>query len=191
MSITKEEFDRIGDEAQFLAESNAIENVFDNDSLIQAHYAWKYLKAEKRLDHGVILKTHKILMLHQKLMPDQKGYYRQIEVSIKKNEIIGVEGDELITRWVKVRDLMPHKEVRQALTKWIDRANKTYKKPNPFIGSQIIEDHVTFETIHPFVDGNGRIGRMLMNWQRLHNGLSIVIISADPEEKKKYYEWFK
>jgi hypothetical protein len=50
--------------------------------------------------------------------------------------------------------------------------------------------HVAFETIHPFVDGNGRIGRILMNWQRLQEGLPILIIHEGPEQME-YYKWFK
>jgi fido (protein-threonine AMPylation protein) len=49
--------------------------------------------------------------------------------------------------------------------------------------------HVRFEHIHPFVDGNGRLGRMLMNWQRKQEGLDILVI--EDAKKHEYYEWFK
>jgi len=48
--------------------------------------------------------------------------------------------------------------------------------------------HIQFEKIHPFIDGNGRIGRILMNWHRLKLGLPIKIIIET--EKYNYYKWF-
>jgi len=50
-------------------------------------------------------------------------------------------------------------------------------------------DHIHFEKIHPFVDGNGRMGRILMNWQRVKVGLQPLIIWAS--ERQAYYAWFK
>jgi len=40
----------------------------------------------------------------------------------------------------------------------------------------ILESHITFEKIHPFSDGNGRTGRMIMNYSLLENGLPPLII---------------
>lgn len=42
-----------------------------------------------------------------------------------------------------------------------------------------IKYHVAFEMAHPFVDGNGRIGRLLLDVMCLNSGLPPVIISAD------------
>jgi hypothetical protein len=38
------------EEQKFLKESNAIEDVWDDDSLKQAEYAWMFLKKEKELE---------------------------------------------------------------------------------------------------------------------------------------------
>ncbi len=50
--------------------------------------------------------------------------------------------------------------------------------------------HVSYEKIHPFVDGNGRTGRMFMNWWRLTNGLPLLIIH-EGDEQYNYYQWFQ
>jgi Fic family protein len=53
---------------------------------------------------------------------------------------------------------------------------------------KISKFHLDFETIHPFCDGNGRIGRVLMNFQLLRLGFPRLIIRD--KEKKIYYESF-
>jgi Fic family protein len=49
--------------------------------------------------------------------------------------------------------------------------------------------HVQYEKIHPFVDGNGRTGRIFMNWWRINNGLPILVIH-EGKEQWEYYKWF-
>lgn len=53
---------------------------------------------------------------------------------------------------------------------------------------KIAKFHLDFETIHPFNDGNGRIGRVLINFHLLRLGFPSVIIRD--REKKDYYKSF-
>lgn len=48
--------------------------------------------------------------------------------------------------------------------------------------------HLEFENIHPFCDGNGRIGRVLINYQLMQLGFPPVIIRD--KEKQTYYDSF-
>ena len=54
---------------------------------------------------------------------------------------------------------------------------------------KITKFHLEFERIHPFCDGNGRIGRVIVNFQLLNLGFPRIIIRD--KEKSYYYEAFK
>ena len=74
-------------------------------------------------------------------------------------------------------------EIRKLLAEYNAVKGKTLE--------EIIEFHVRFESIHPFQDGNGRVGRLLMFKECLRNGIVPFII--DDDMKLFYYrglhEW--
>lgn len=147
---------------KFLVESNGIEGVYDDDSLIQAISAWEYLMQQSEMTLEVICKLHKILMVNQNLHPHEKGFLRTIPVYIGNHEALD---HELIRERIKLL----------AMNMWLHPENSKVH-------------HIEYEKIHPFVDGNGRTGRMLMNWERLRAGESVLIIWES--EKHDYYKWF-
>jgi Fic family protein len=77
----------------------------------------------------------------------------------------------------------PPEEVERGLSEIVDELNN-------YIGKDILKAasyfHLRFEHIHPFADGNGRVGRTLLNYYLLTHGEPPTIIYN--EDKRQYYE---
>lgn len=69
-----------------------------------------------------------------------------------------------------------HKELKALLTDYYHNRQQTFEN--------ILNFHVRFEQIHPFQDGNGRVGRLLMFKECLANNIVPFIIT---DELKMYY----
>ncbi|MEZ4753746.1 MAG: Fic family protein [Bdellovibrionota bacterium] len=92
------------------------------------------------------------------------------------------------TEWVRVANhIVPDpQEVVDRLEKMLN----IYKSnPSENIIKRIAQQHLSFEYIHPFVDGNGRIGRVLNNYLLIREGY--VPINIKYSNRKMYYSAFE
>lgn len=119
------------------------------------------------------LNQETILLLHQMLiggiMDEIAGRFR------RRGEYVRV-GTYIAPAPEKIEDML-----NELLTKYSSDLTS-------FATDKIAEFHLGFETIHPFNDGNGRIGRVLMNAQLLKLGFPVIIIRD--KEKQEYYKAF-
>jgi Fic family protein len=148
-------------------ESNLIEGydipAFDKQQVV----AWKVLLDVKfgELNHGHICKVQKILTLKQNdLRPDWRGYYRD------------QSGQDV---WIGGRKPLDPAKIKVAMSNWLSMY--TFTHPHAA--------HVEFERIHPFVDGNGRTGRLLLWWSQMRRGEPLTEITF--ADRYDYYAWFK
>jgi Fic family protein len=67
-------------------------------------------------------------------------------------------------------------------------ANYDNMKMEKHIIESVAEFHLRFEGIHPFIDGNGRTGRLILNLELIKAGLLPVNIKFS--DRRKYYDCF-
>ena len=71
----------------------------------------------------------------------------------------------------------------------MNKLNKWYNSLSEITFENIVEYHYRFEKIHPFQDGNGRVGRLIMFRECLRNNIIPFII--DDDYKQFYYRGLK
>lgn len=131
--------------------------------------AFKFLETEVSTDAPIserFIKELHTLVLADK--PEDRGTYRRIPV--------------IITGAAHTPP-QPYLIVPQ-MEAWICDCETT--KLNPLIAAALF--HIRFEAIHPFIDGNGRTGRLLVNFMLMRAGY--LPISVKYEDRLAYYRAF-
>ena len=79
-----------------------------------------------------------------------------------------------------------HEEVPRHMTKYVEKLNQYFSQVKE-VAENIAREHLEFERIHPFPDGNGRCGRLIMNQRLINNGWLPITI----EDQSKYRQAFR
>lgn len=119
------------------------------------------------LDESVIKNIHALVLMDR---PEDKGIYRRIPV-----RIMGAYTEPVQPYLIepKMTDLLAENEKRRETMNPIER---------------IARFHLEFEGIHPFIDGNGRTGRLLLNLDLIRNGYPPINVKFT--DRKRYYDAF-
>ncbi|MFH1873961.1 MAG: Fic family protein [Pseudomonadota bacterium] len=154
----------------------AILGYFESAFAVYEYAAIQYREKEFSLRMSDIKQIHTLLMRYEK----EKGFYKGEIGEFRKQRVA-----------VTLSTFTPISEfyVRQAielLIKWVNYhlQKKTY---SPVRLAAIA--HVWFESIHPFRDGNGRAGRILLSYLLIGEGLiNIAIKGISKKDRDIYYE---
>ncbi len=131
------------------------------------YYILDLVKNKKSLSESEILNIHNLVLMSR---PDDRGKFRKIPV-----QIVGSN--------VELAQPFMIKPGLDNLLNWYNEDTSMH------IVEKIALFHIKFERIHPFIDGNGRCGRLIMNFELMKNGL--LPINIKNTNKKDYYDAFK
>ena len=123
---------------------------------------------EQELDPNVILSLHKMLLSN--IRDDVAGRFRKDDEYVRVGSHIAPAP----------------KEINESIQKMFSEYNAASHEN---IIKRIARLHLTFEYLHPFNDGNGRIGRVMNNYLLIREGF--VPINIKFIDRKKYYDAFK
>ena len=115
-----------------------------------------------KVDENYILAIHKIIL--SGINDANAGFYRSVRVRISGSQTI-------LPNPLKVPDLMEN------FSTWLAQEDDD-------ILIKAIEAHYRLVSIHPFIDGNGRTARLLLNSILMENGYAPIIIR--PIDRKRY-----
>jgi len=124
-------------------------------------YLFRHLGEKKPLNEKLVLKLHSILM---NAIRSDAGNYRS-------------HGVRILGTYVPTANYLKIHELMAELIRDVNR-------PHQNIIAHVSIVHSCFEKIHPFADGNGRIGRLLMHAMLLKNNLPPAVIK---QERKRFY----
>ncbi len=130
-------------------------------------YIDESLQNNKNISIEFIKKLHSIIMDN---ILDNAGEFKKTE-----NIIVGanfVPTKPYLVQ-IELKEMLDNLEFRLINSKCIEEKIEA-----------IISEHIKFEKIHPFSDGNGRIGRLLMMYSCLREEIAPFVITK--EEKNKY-----
>lgn len=122
-------------------------------------------KDAQELDNEFILLLHKMLLGN--INDEFAGRFRKAGEYVRVGTHVAPP-PEFVEQYMK--DLLVHFQ----------------SDPDTYFLDKIVDFHLQFEHIHPFCDGNGRIGRVLMNFQLRQIGFPPLIIRN--KEKQAYYK---
>ena len=123
---------------------------------------------EKELNLDVILSLHKMLLAN--IRDDVAGRFRRINEYVRVGSHIAPQSAEVVERLEKM------------LADYNAASHENIIK-------RIAKLHLVFEYTHPFIDGNGRIGRVINNYLLIREGF--VPINIKFIDRQKYYAAFR
>jgi hypothetical protein len=176
---------------EFLLESNAIEEITEVD------YRLPRLRIEGRGHWGAFLRMQALVASREPLTLDELATWQRLICAEQVEhghalpqayigELRG-PGNPVDVR-VGSHIAPDHTQVGGLMRDWIADANRqaySDEWSDPAVVQAVADPFQRFEAIHPFADGNGRVGRLVANWLGLAHQLALIVFRAS--ERPVYY----
>lgn len=130
-------------------------------------YVQDIAKKGEPISECIIKNIHSLVLMNR---PEDKGVYRRIPVHIMGAYTEPVQPSLIES---KMKDLLIENEARKSKMTTVER---------------IARFHLEFEGIHPFIDGNGRTGRLIMNLDLIREDFPPINVKFT--DRKRYYDAF-
>lgn len=166
-TLTIKETERILLEME-VSRNISLREVFEAKNLANVSEYIKMQVGSMELSNDFILLLHKMLMLN--IREDIAGRFRSKGEYVRVGTYVALDPEQ-------IEELM-----RDLFVEYLGDVNKYFIE-------KIAMFHLEFEHIHPFIDGNGRIGRLLINY--LLQQLDFPPIIIRNKEKRRYYKSFE
>ena len=131
-------------------------------------YIRELVKDKAEFNRKVLLDIHALIL--QGIDPANAGLYRRANVRISGSRHVCPAYEKCRIRWMSISCGM----------------NPTRKRCIP--AQLAAEIHEKLVSIHPFIDGNGRTARLVMNMILLQNGYPVTIIASERKKRAEYYD---
>ncbi len=115
-----------------------------------------------------------------------EGFIRKLNETINR-DIKDTEGYRTVQVFIRGSEHIP--PAPEKIPNLMNYFIYNYNHDEQNIFYKLAKYHIEFEKIHPFEDGNGRTGRLLLNYELIKNNLPPVVISKD--DRVKYFEFLK
>ena len=137
-------------------EGKPLREIYETVGHANAYNHLNQLATNKNIEENDIKTLHKLF--YEKIDSEKAGKYRNVKVFISGSKYSVAKVDDIEPKMKK-------------LVNWF---NNNEKKIHPI--ELAANMHKKFIFIHPFIDGNGRLARLLMNLALIRNGYNIAII---------------
>lgn len=176
--------------AEAVYNSNAIENstltLEDTEDVLQGI-------ARKGYDLREVFEAKNLAEVTQRLIDNQEPLSKELILSLHGQLLRGIN-DDWAGRFRRRGELVRvgnHMGANpQFIDELIDELLNDYHSSDLYFVEKIAWFHAEFEVIHPFSDGNGRIGRVLINQQLMAEGAPPIII-PNKGKQTHYYPVFR
>lgn len=162
-------------ETRYIYETNTIDGLKNTDDIIEVANHFRAFDnmldtVFEPLNEDLIKNFH--LILKSGTSDSRKEWFNVGDYKTRKNTVGGIDTSNPVD---------VHRDIANLINSYLNKKDKTVE--------DIIDFHYSFESIHPFQDGNGRVGRLIMFRECLKENICPFII--EDEYKIYYYRGLK